>query len=192
MELFQGSWQESSVSAVWLWESHVEVTVSLLCFKTRSTKVPSPRVSLGPVSVLISGTNQLSNEGAKALPFQPWPGTGEAGDVPAGVRNKERPAAAFILWMCWPYKGHCGSKTGVWNGKAGEQVEQHSAPSGVAGKSRDCHLSLCWPMSLPWQGCVGILRAWHIKLDAWLRQNRTYSAHFSKLFCGFHIIQSRS
>lgn len=63
----------------------------------------------------------------------------------------------------WPYRGHCGSETGAWNGKAGGQVERHSAPSCVVGKARDCHLYLCWPLSLPWLGCVGTPRTQQIK-----------------------------
>lgn len=43
---------------------------SWLCFKSRSMKVPLSQACLGPVSVLVLGTNQLSVEGAKALPFQ--------------------------------------------------------------------------------------------------------------------------
>lgn len=68
MGLLKGSWQATSVIAIWQWENHMEGTMSLLCcFKARNTKSP---LSLGlprPVSVLVSGTNQFGREGAKLL-----------------------------------------------------------------------------------------------------------------------------
>lgn len=73
--------------------------MNLLCFKAGSTEMPSSGASLRLVSVLILDTNQLSMEGVKVLSFQIWPGSGEAGDDPAGSGSKEKPAAACTPWM---------------------------------------------------------------------------------------------
>lgn len=89
MGFFEGSWQEPSVTAIWQWENHVEVTLSLLCFKVRDTKVPLSGASLRPVSVLVSGTSLLSVEEAQV--HAGW-------GCPRCSRNKEKRAAACTLW----------------------------------------------------------------------------------------------